>query len=104
MSRDTMPTQSLDEPGIISGERLLELAGQLPKSGRGHDLRVGRLRAECEIEDGAVYVALKDVGTSATVKLSPEDCAALGSVLLSVSQMADGRAGCYLAGSLEVNR
>jgi hypothetical protein len=99
---DTQRTHSLDEPGIITGDELLELAGNLPKNTRRHDLRVGRLRAEAEIEDGAVYLALKDVGASATIRLSPEDCAALGAVLTSVSQMADGRAGCYLAGSLEV--
>lgn len=99
---DVERIEELQQTGRISAAELLELAEAAGAKPKKHDLRVGRLRAECEIEDAQVYLAFRDVGPSATLRMSPEDCAALGAVLIAVAAMSDGRAGCYLVGTLEV--
>jgi hypothetical protein len=103
---DTERTHSLEQPGVISSADLLSearRAGVNVSGGKAtRDFRVGRIRAELEAEDGQVFLSLKDVGSSLTLATSPEDARGLGALLLSGSSLADGRAGCFLAGSLEV--
>lgn len=98
-------TTTVEQPGIISAADLLREVQrtvgdrELPKNRVN---RAPRCRAEVEIEEGQAFLSVKDVHASFTLRGSPEDLAALGSMLVQMGNMSEGRAGCWLAGGLEV--
>jgi hypothetical protein len=113
MSVKTDRTTTVEQAGIITAEDLLrEVAAMQGQPGRAlgpppprkpRDLRTGRVRVEVEIEEGHAYFSARDLAGTFTLTASPEDMRALGSMLLATAGLEDGRAGCYLGGSLEVS-
>jgi hypothetical protein len=103
MNGKTDRTTTVDQAGLISGEDLLRELGATTGRRKPRDLKIGRVRVEVEIEEGQAFFSAKDLAGRFTLTTSPEDMRALGSMLLTASGLEDGRAGCFLGGSLEVS-